>query len=147
MVRQAAENKSQNNVLQHKIMKTLSVSSSTVHNTFKGVRGYEEISQGQKSIVDTRELQALRRHCSDSEMEITAWTQEQLQKLLSVSTAHCVGHMIHRQRWADAHCERLSQLLTSTFTPLPPPKVFKLINLHRVTKCAARGWKDNIFHY
>ncbi len=48
--------------------------------------------QGQKTILDARDLRALRRHCityrNATVMEITTWAQEYFQKTLSVNTIH-----------------------------------------------------------
>ncbi|KAK3508628.1 hypothetical protein QTP70_000915 [Hemibagrus guttatus] len=48
--------------------------------------------QGRKTILDARDLQALRRHCityrNATVMEITTWAQEYFQKTLSVNTIH-----------------------------------------------------------
>ncbi|KAK3564131.1 hypothetical protein QTP86_007801 [Hemibagrus guttatus] len=48
--------------------------------------------QGRKTILDARDLRALRRHCitygNATVMEITTWAQEYFQKTLSVNTIH-----------------------------------------------------------
>ncbi len=48
--------------------------------------------QGRKTILDARDLRALRRHCityrNATVMEITTWAQEYFQKALSVNTIH-----------------------------------------------------------
>ncbi len=48
--------------------------------------------QGRKTILDARDLRALRRHCTTyrnaTVMEITTWAQEYFQKTLSVNTIH-----------------------------------------------------------
>ncbi len=48
--------------------------------------------QGRKTLLDARDLRALRRHCityrNATVMEITTWAQEYFQKTLSVNTIH-----------------------------------------------------------
>ncbi len=83
-----------NNIPQCQIAKALQISSSTVHNIIKRFRETGEISvhkgQGQRPLLDTRGLRALRQHCithrHDSVIGITKWAQEYFQKLLSVNT-------------------------------------------------------------
>ncbi len=68
-------------VPQRQIAKALQISSSTVHNIIKRFRESEEISvrkgQGRRSLLDARDLRALRRHCithrHDSVTDITKW--------------------------------------------------------------------------
>ncbi len=79
-----------------KIAKSLKLSSSTVHNIIQRFRESGTISvrkgQGRKTILDARDLRALRRHCityrNATVMEITTWAQEYFQKTLSVNTIH-----------------------------------------------------------
>ncbi|KAK3529727.1 hypothetical protein QTP86_000816 [Hemibagrus guttatus] len=86
----------QKGVSQRKIAKSLKLSSSTVHNIIQRLRESGTISvrkgQGRKTILDARDLRALRRHCityrNATVMEITTWTQEYFQKTLSVNTIH-----------------------------------------------------------
>ncbi|KAK3518655.1 hypothetical protein QTP70_006961 [Hemibagrus guttatus] len=86
----------QKGVSQRKIAKSLKLSSSTVHNIIQRFRESGTISvrkgQGRKTILDARDLRALRRHCityrNAAVMEITTWAQEYLQKTLSVNTIH-----------------------------------------------------------
>ncbi|KAK3510745.1 hypothetical protein QTP70_021334 [Hemibagrus guttatus] len=86
----------QKGVSQRKIAKSLKLSSSTVHNIIQRFRESGTISvrkgQGQKTILDARDLRALRRHCityrNATVMEITTWAQEHFQKTLSVNTIH-----------------------------------------------------------
>ncbi len=93
----------QKGVSQRKIEKSLKLSSSTVHNIIQRFRESGTISvrkgQGQKTILDARDLRALRRHCityrNATVMEITTWAQEYFQKTLSVNTIH---HAIRRCR-------------------------------------------------
>ncbi len=82
--------------------------------------------QGRKTILDARDLWALRRHCityrNATVMEITTWAQEYFQKTLPVNTIHRAIrrcrlklyrskkkpylNMIHKRRrflWAKAH--------------------------------------------
>ncbi len=74
--------------------KSLKLSSSTVHNIIQRFRESGTISvrkgQGRKTILDARDLRALRRHCityrNATVMEITTWAQEYFQKTLSVNT-------------------------------------------------------------
>ncbi len=51
--------------------------------------------QGWKTILDARDLRALRRHCityrNATVMEITTWAQEYFQKTLSVNTIRGVA--------------------------------------------------------
>ncbi len=76
--------------------KEFEVSSSTVHNIIQRFRESGTISvrkgQGRKTILDARDLRALRRHCityrNATVMEITTWAQEYFQKTLSVNTIH-----------------------------------------------------------
>lgn len=88
----------------------------------------QSLRKGQdlKTILDARNLQALRRHCithtNATVMEITTWPQAYFQKTLLVNTIHCVIrrcwlkiyrskkkpylNMIQRRRgilWAKAH--------------------------------------------
>ncbi len=77
-------------VSQRKIVKSLKLSSSTVHNIIQRFRESGTISvrkgQGRKTILDARDLRALRRHCityrNATVMEITTWAQEYFQKTL-----------------------------------------------------------------
>ncbi|KAK3553413.1 hypothetical protein QTP70_003573 [Hemibagrus guttatus] len=86
----------QKGVSQRKIAKSLKLSSSTVHNIIQRFRESRTISvrkgQGRKTILDARDLRALRRHCityrNATEMEITTWAQEYFQKTLLVNTIH-----------------------------------------------------------
>ncbi|KAK3506609.1 hypothetical protein QTP70_011018 [Hemibagrus guttatus] len=86
----------QKGVSQRKIGKSLKLSSSTVHNIIQRFRESGTISvrkgQGRKTILDARDLRALRRHCitygNATVMEITTWAQEYFQKTLSVNTIH-----------------------------------------------------------
>ncbi len=83
-------------VSQRKIAKSLKLSSSTVHNIIQRFRESGTISvrkgQGQKTILDARDLRALRRHCityrNATVIEITTWAQEYFQKTFSVNTIH-----------------------------------------------------------
>ncbi|KAK3556070.1 hypothetical protein QTP70_004378 [Hemibagrus guttatus] len=67
-----------------------------VHNIIQRFRESGTISvrkgQGRKTILDARDLRALRRHCityrNATVMEITTWAQEYFQKTLSVNTIH-----------------------------------------------------------
>ncbi len=76
--------------------KSLKLSSSTVHNIIQRFRESGTISvrkgQGRKTILDARDLRALRRHCityrNATVLEITTWAQEYFQKTLSVNTIH-----------------------------------------------------------
>ncbi len=78
----------QKGVSQRKIAKSLKLSSSTVHNIIQRFRESGTISvrkgQGRKTILDARDLRALRRHCityrNATVMEITTWAQEYFQK-------------------------------------------------------------------
>ncbi len=117
-------------VSQRKIAKSLKLSSSTVHNIIQRFRESGTISvrkgQGRKTILDARDLRALRRHCityrNATVMEITTWAQEYFQKTLSVNTIHrairrcrlklyrskkkpCLNMIQKRRRflWANAH--------------------------------------------
>ncbi|KAK3535320.1 hypothetical protein QTP70_007936 [Hemibagrus guttatus] len=86
----------QKGVSQRKIAKSLKLSSSTVHNIIQRFRESGTISvckgQGRKTLLDARDLRALRRHCityrNAAVMEITTWAQEYFQKTLSVNTIH-----------------------------------------------------------
>ncbi len=86
----------QKGVSQRKIAKSLKLSSSTVHNIIQRFRESGTISvhkgQGRKTILDARDLWALRRHCityrNATVMEITTWAQEYFQKTLSVNIIH-----------------------------------------------------------
>ncbi len=86
----------QKGVSQREIAKSLKLSSSTVHNIIQRFRESGTISvrkgQGRKTILDARDLRALRRHCityrNATVMEITTWAQEYFQKTLSVNTIH-----------------------------------------------------------
>uniref|UniRef100_A0A9J8DBY7 Tc1-like transposase DDE domain-containing protein n=1 Tax=Cyprinus carpio carpio TaxID=630221 RepID=A0A9J8DBY7_CYPCA len=83
-------------VSQRKIAKSLKLSSSTVHNIIQRFRESGTISvrkgQSQKTILDARDLRALRWHCITYRnaivMEITPWAQEYFQKTLLVNTIH-----------------------------------------------------------
>ncbi len=96
MLRQKIVEQYQKGVSQRKIAKSLKLSSSTVHNIIQRFRESGTISvrkgQGRKTILDARDLRALRRHCityrNATVMEITTWAQEYLQKTLSVNTIH-----------------------------------------------------------
>ncbi len=76
--------------------RSLKLSSSTVHNIIQRFRESGTISvrkgQGRKTILDARDLRALRLHCityrNATVMEITTWAQEYFQKTLSVNTIH-----------------------------------------------------------
>ena len=86
----------QNGVTQRKIAKTFKLSSSTVHNIIKRFRESGTIAvrkgQGRKTLLDARDLRALKRHCTSNRnatvKEITEWAQEYFQKALSVNTIH-----------------------------------------------------------
>ncbi len=86
----------QKGVSQRKIAKSLKLSSSTMHNIIQRFRESGTMSvrkgQGRKTILDARDLRALRRHCityrNATVMEITTWAQEYFQKTLSVNTIH-----------------------------------------------------------
>ncbi|KAK3567028.1 hypothetical protein QTP86_008979 [Hemibagrus guttatus] len=103
MLRQKIVEQYQKGVSQRKIAKSLKLSSSTVHNIIQRFRESGTISvrkgQGRKTILDARDLWALRRHCityrNATVMEITTWAQEYFQKTLSVNTIH---RAIHRSR-------------------------------------------------
>ncbi|KAK3562582.1 hypothetical protein QTP86_002064 [Hemibagrus guttatus] len=94
MLRRKIVEQYQKGVSQRKIAKSLS--SSTVHNIIQRFRESGTISvrkgQGRKTILDARDLRALRRHCityrNATVMEITTWAQEYFQKTLSVNTIH-----------------------------------------------------------
>ncbi|KAK3535188.1 hypothetical protein QTP70_004749 [Hemibagrus guttatus] len=96
MLRRKIEEQYQKGVSQRKIAKSLKLSSSTVHNIIQRFRESGTISvrkgQGRKTILDARDLRALRRHCityrNATVMEITTWAQEYFQKTLSVNTIH-----------------------------------------------------------
>ncbi len=119
-----------NNIPQCQVAKALQISSSTVHNIIKQFRETGEISvrkgQGQRPLLETCGLWALRRHCithrHDSVIDITKWAQEYLQKPLAVNTICCdmwrfqlkfyhakrksYVNMVqkrHRALWAKAH--------------------------------------------
>ncbi|KAI4871611.1 hypothetical protein NFI96_000999 [Prochilodus magdalenae] len=86
----------QNGVTQRKIAKTFKLSSSTVHNIIKRFRESGTIAvrkgQGRKTLLDARDLRALKRHRTSNRnatvKEITEWVQEYFQKALSVNTIH-----------------------------------------------------------
>ncbi len=86
----------QKGVSQRKIAKSLKLSSSTVHNIIQRFRESGTISvrkgQSRKTLLDARDLRALRRHCityrNATVMKITTWAQEYFQKTLSVNTIH-----------------------------------------------------------
>uniref|UniRef100_A0A9J7XAB8 Paired domain-containing protein n=1 Tax=Cyprinus carpio carpio TaxID=630221 RepID=A0A9J7XAB8_CYPCA len=130
MLRRKIVEQYQKGVFQRKIAKSLKLSSSTVHNIIQRFRESGTISvrkgQGRKTILDARDLPALRRHCityrNATVMEITTWAQEYFQKTLSVNTIHCAIrrcrlklyrskkkpylNMIQKRRrflWAKAH--------------------------------------------
>ncbi len=130
MLRRKIVEQYQKGVSQRKIAKSLKLSSSTVHNIIQRFRESGTISvrkaQGRKTILDARDLRALRRHCityrNATVMEITTWAQEYFQKTLSVNTIHrairrcCLKlyrskkkpylNMIQKRRrflWAKAH--------------------------------------------
>ncbi len=96
MLRQKIVEQYQKGVSQRKIAKSWKLSSSTVHNIIQRFRESGTISvhkgQGRKTILDARDLWALRRHCityrNATVMEITTWAQEYFQKTLSVNTIH-----------------------------------------------------------
>ncbi|KAK3548245.1 hypothetical protein QTP70_005816 [Hemibagrus guttatus] len=96
MLRRKIVEQYQKGVSQRKIAKSLKLSSSTVHNIIQRFRESGSISvrkgQGRKTILDARDLRALRRHCityrNATVMEITTWAQEYFQKTLSVNTIH-----------------------------------------------------------
>ncbi len=130
MLRRKIVEQYQKGVSQRKNAKSLKLSSSTVHNIIQRFRESGTISvrkgQGRKTILDARDLRALRRHCityrNATVMEITTWAQEYFQKTLSVNTIHCAIrrcrlklyrskkkpylNMIQKRRrflWAKAH--------------------------------------------
>ncbi len=136
MLRRKIVEQYQKGVSQRKIAKSLKLSSSTVHNIFQRFRESGTISvrkgQGRKTILDARDLRALRRHCityrNATVMEITTWAQEYFQKTLSVNTIHRAIrrcrlklfrskqkpylNMIQKRRrflWAKAHLNGLWQ--------------------------------------
>ncbi len=94
MLRRKIVEQYQKGVSQRKIAKSLKLSSSTVNNIIQRFRKSGTISvrkgQGRKTILDARDLRALRRHCityrNATVMEITTWAQEYFQKTLSVNT-------------------------------------------------------------
>ncbi len=96
MLRRKIVEQYQKGISQRKIAKSLKLSSSTVHNIIQRFRESGTISvhkgQGRKTILDARDLRALRRHCityrNATVMEITTWAQEYFQKTLSVNTIH-----------------------------------------------------------
>ncbi len=96
MLRRKIVEQYQKGVSQRTIAKSLKLSSSTVHNIIQRFRESGTISvrkgQGRKTILDARDLRALRRHCityrNATVMEITTWPQEYFQKTLSVNTIH-----------------------------------------------------------
>ncbi|KAK3507955.1 hypothetical protein QTP70_005046 [Hemibagrus guttatus] len=96
MLRRKIVEQYQKGVSQRKNAKSLKFSSSTVHNIIQRFRESGTISvrkgQGRKTILDARDLRALRRHCityrNATVMEITTWVQEYFQKTLSVNTIH-----------------------------------------------------------
>ncbi|KAK3565173.1 hypothetical protein QTP86_000479 [Hemibagrus guttatus] len=96
MLRQKIVEQYQKGVSQRKIAQSLKLSSSTAHNIIQRFRESGTISvckgQGRKTILDARDLRALRRHCityrTATVMEITTWAQEYFQKTLSVNTIH-----------------------------------------------------------
>ncbi len=96
MLRRKIVEQYQKGVSQRKIAKSLKLSSSIVHNIILRFRESGTISvrkgQGRKTILDARDLRALRRHCityrNATVMEITTWAQEHFQKTLSVNTIH-----------------------------------------------------------
>ncbi|KAK3511702.1 hypothetical protein QTP70_014531 [Hemibagrus guttatus] len=96
MLRRKIVEQYQKGVSQRKIANSLKLSSSTVHNIIQRFRESGTISvrkgQGRKTILDARDLRALRRHCityrNATVMEITTWAQEYFQKTLTVNTIH-----------------------------------------------------------
>ncbi|KAK3557129.1 hypothetical protein QTP70_024744, partial [Hemibagrus guttatus] len=96
MLRRKIVEQYQKGVSQRKIANSLKLSSSTVHDIIQRFRESGTISvrkgQGRKTILDARDLRALRRHCityrNATVMEITTWAQEYFQKTLSVNTIH-----------------------------------------------------------
>ncbi|KAK3525884.1 hypothetical protein QTP70_010940 [Hemibagrus guttatus] len=130
MLRRKIVEQYQKGVSQRKIAKSLKLSSSTVHNIIQRFRESATVSvrkgQGRKTILDARDLRALRWHCipyrNATVMEITTWAQKYFQKTLSVNTIHCAIrrcwlklyrskkkpylNMIQKRRrflWAKAH--------------------------------------------
>uniref|UniRef100_A0A803JIP4 Transposase Tc1-like domain-containing protein n=1 Tax=Xenopus tropicalis TaxID=8364 RepID=A0A803JIP4_XENTR len=101
MLRRKIVEQYQKGVTQRKIAKILHLSSSTVHNIIRRFRESGTISvrkgQGRKTILDARDLRALKRHCTTNRnatvKEITEWAQEYFQKPLSVNTIHCAIHL------------------------------------------------------
>ncbi|KAI4877129.1 hypothetical protein NFI96_026484, partial [Prochilodus magdalenae] len=99
----------QNGVTQRKTAKTFKLLSSTVHNIIKRFRESGTIAvrkgQGRKTLLDARDLRALKRHCTSNRnatvKEITEWAQEYFQKALSVNTIHrairCCQEAISKQ--------------------------------------------------
>ncbi len=94
MLRRKIVEQYQKGVSQRKITKSLKLSSSTVHNIQRfRESGTISVRKGQgQTILDARDLRALRRHCityrNATVMEITTWAQEYFQKTLSVNTIH-----------------------------------------------------------
>ncbi|KAK3523520.1 hypothetical protein QTP70_001888 [Hemibagrus guttatus] len=96
MLRRKIVEQYQKGVSQRKIAKSLKLSSSTMHNIIQRFRESGTISvrkdQGRKTILDARDLRALRQHCityrNATVMEIITWAQEYFQKTLSVNTIH-----------------------------------------------------------
>ncbi len=99
------------NVPQRQIVKSLHISSPTVHNIIKRFRETGEISvrkgQGRRPLLDARGLRALRWHCithwHDSVIDIIKWAQEYFQKLLLVKTicraiCRCQLKLYHAKR-------------------------------------------------
>ncbi|KAI4884424.1 hypothetical protein NFI96_009488 [Prochilodus magdalenae] len=92
----AQKDRYQIGVTQRKIAKTFKLSSSTVHNIIKIFRESGTIAvrkgQGRKTLLDARDLLALKHHCTSNRnatvKEITEWAQEYFQKALSVNTIH-----------------------------------------------------------
>ncbi len=148
MLRRKIVQQYQKGVSQRKIAKSLKLSSSTVHNIIQRFRESGTISvrkgQGRKTILDARDLRALRRHCityrNATVMEITTWAQEYFQKTLSVNTIHCAIrrcwlklyrskkkpylNMIQKRRrflWAKAHLKwTVASSFWKTGTPCHP---------------------------
>ncbi len=84
MLRRKIVEQYQKGVSQRQIAKSLKLSSSTVHNLIQRFRESGTISvrkgQGRKTILDARDLRALRRHCityrNATVMEITTWAEK-----------------------------------------------------------------------
>uniref|UniRef100_A0A803JU59 Paired domain-containing protein n=1 Tax=Xenopus tropicalis TaxID=8364 RepID=A0A803JU59_XENTR len=96
MLRRKIVEQYQKGVTQRKIAKILHLSTSIVHNIIRRFRESGTISvrkgQGRKTILDARDLRALKQHCTTNRnatvKEIPEWAQEYFQKPLSVNTIH-----------------------------------------------------------